>query len=120
MCRPPRTAAPVQIACPAIPPRVTPYGSDDAARPIVAICDRSPHSATNVMKNVWRKIGESNPPNVSVFFHPRSAPLSFPVVSSPSSSSTSRSSSACPPPSHAMVESYSDLAPKKRNNATAT
>ena len=36
--RPPSTAAPVQSACPKMPPRVTPTTSMLAASPIVAIC----------------------------------------------------------------------------------
>ena len=37
-CRPPSTAAPVQIPCPRIPPNVTPTTPVEAASPIVAIC----------------------------------------------------------------------------------
>ena len=39
-CRPPITAAPVQIACPRMPPRQTPITSVEAASPIVAICSK--------------------------------------------------------------------------------
>lgn len=41
---PPTTASPVQSACPIVPPIVTPNGSFDDAKAIVAICERSPHS----------------------------------------------------------------------------
>lgn len=37
--RPPKTAAPVQIACPSRPPSVTPTTSVAAAKPIVMICN---------------------------------------------------------------------------------
>lgn len=40
--RPPNTAKPVQNAWPIKPPAITPKGFLDAARAIVAICDRSP------------------------------------------------------------------------------
>ena len=46
--RPPTTASPVHAAWARIPPSVTPNTSDAAAKPMVAICERSPHSAQNV------------------------------------------------------------------------
>lgn len=49
--RPPTTAMPVQSECPMMPPSVTPKGSFVVASAIVAICDRSPHSARKVMVN---------------------------------------------------------------------
>lgn len=45
---PPNTAIAVQQACPRIPPSITPHIFFDAPRAIVAIWDRSPHSAAKV------------------------------------------------------------------------
>eukprot|EP00964_Phaeocystis_antarctica_P142262 scaffold107507_cov69-Phaeocystis_antarctica.AAC.5 len=45
---PPTTAMHVQMAWPTIAPRVTPKGSLAAASAMVAICERSPHSARKV------------------------------------------------------------------------
>lgn len=49
--RPPITANPVQKACPKTPPTITPYTLSRAAKMIVVNCDRSPHSAKNVIEN---------------------------------------------------------------------
>lgn len=51
--RPPITAKPVQSECPRIPPTTTPYTLSLAAKMIVANCERSPHSAKNVIENAW-------------------------------------------------------------------
>lgn len=51
--RPPITANPVQSECPKIPPTITPYTLSRAAKMMVVNCDRSPHSAKNVIENAW-------------------------------------------------------------------
>lgn len=48
---PPMTAMPVHKECPITPPAVTPKGSFVVANAIVAICERSPHSAKKVIVN---------------------------------------------------------------------
>lgn len=53
--RPPITAKPVQSECPKIPPTMTPYTLSRAAKMMVANCDRSPHSAKNVIENAWMR-----------------------------------------------------------------
>lgn len=50
-CRPPTTAAPVQIACPRMPPSVTPITSVEAASPIVAICHHNNSSSITWTSN---------------------------------------------------------------------
>ena len=57
---PPSTATPVQSACPMMPPVVTPNASFCAASAIVAIWERSPHSARNVMVKHWMNTLEKN------------------------------------------------------------
>lgn len=52
------TAAAVQIKWPSKAPNVTMYGLKEAAKAIVAICDRSPHSARKVIMNACDKIYE--------------------------------------------------------------
>jgi len=47
---------PVHIEWPSTPPDVTPYGSLCAANAMVAICDRSPHSARKVSTNACQRI----------------------------------------------------------------
>eukprot|EP01139_Manchomonas_bermudensis_P020486 Amastigsp_a678886_127.p4 type:complete len:145 gc:universal Amastigsp_a678886_127:49-483(+) len=54
---PPRTASPVQTAWPAMPPTTTPMPSIDDADTDVVICDRSPHSAVNVIIKHCAKTG---------------------------------------------------------------
>lgn len=54
--RPPMTASPVQRAWPRTPPTMTPYALSRAASTIVDNCDRSPHSATNVIVKAWIRI----------------------------------------------------------------
>lgn len=54
--RPPSTPIPVHIACPMTPPVITPMRFSRADRMIVVICDRSPHSATNVIVKACMKI----------------------------------------------------------------
>lgn len=53
---PPTTPKPVQIAWPIIPPVITPIRFSRAARMIVVIWERSPHSATNVIVKACMKI----------------------------------------------------------------
>ena len=48
---PPMTASPVQQAWPRTPPTQIPTGFSREPRITVAICDRSPHSATSVRIN---------------------------------------------------------------------
>ena len=90
---------------------VTPTGSLLAARPIVAICERSPHSARNVMTNVSTSTGESKAPFFFFF-------VDFFFLSA-SASSASVSASSSPPPSHAKIDSYSERRPKKKKRPTA-
>jgi hypothetical protein len=61
MPRPPATAAPVQTAWPRQPPSVTPTTLLLAARPMVAIWLRSPHSAKKVSVNTSTSTGDSSP-----------------------------------------------------------
>ena len=61
MPRPPATAAPVQTAWPRQPPSVTPTTLLLAARPMVAIWLRSPHSARKVSVNTSTSTGDSSP-----------------------------------------------------------
>jgi hypothetical protein len=53
--RPPITAAAVHAAWPMIDPTVTPTTSEEAARPMVAIWLRSPHSARKVSTKAFMK-----------------------------------------------------------------
>ena len=53
------TAIAAQIACPNIAPAVTPMGLFPAARAMVAICVRSPHSAINVNTKDFSKIDQT-------------------------------------------------------------
>ena len=50
---------------PAYPPIITPNGSFEEPSAIVAICDRSPHSAKNVMVNALTKTGERSFSNIA-------------------------------------------------------
>ena len=52
--RPPITAIAVQQAWPSVAPMETAIGSSFAPSAIVAICDRSPHSARKVSVNAFR------------------------------------------------------------------
>lgn len=56
MIRPPSTPKPVQMAWPITPPIITPMRFSRAARIIVVICERSPHSATKVIVKACMKI----------------------------------------------------------------
>lgn len=56
MILPPTTPSPVQIAWPMIPPVITPIRFSLAARIIVVIWERSPHSATKVIVKACMKI----------------------------------------------------------------
>lgn len=54
--RPPITAKPVHMECPKTPPTITPNTSSRAAKMIVVNCDRSPHSAKNVIVKACTKM----------------------------------------------------------------
>jgi hypothetical protein len=75
MIRPPITPRPVHIACPIIPPDITPHKFSLAASTIVVICERSPHSATNVIVKACIKIRNSsiNALTLAFLFPPVSA-----------------------------------------------
>lgn len=75
MIRPPITPKPVQMACPIIPPDITPHKFSLADSTIVVICERSPHSATNVIVKACIKIRNSimNALTLAFLFPPASA-----------------------------------------------
>jgi len=109
---------------------------------MVAICDRSPHSARKVMRNAWRKIGEKKTERMSLILFPELCFFAFVLVlvagpvfpplpppplvldddddvcsfSSFSTSSNSDSAFA----SYPTVWSYTDRKPNKKNNPVAT
>mmetsp|Transcript_3508 Transcript_3508/g.11712 ORF Transcript_3508/g.11712 Transcript_3508/m.11712 type:complete len:204 (+) Transcript_3508:650-1261(+) len=103
--RPPMTARPVHRAWPRVPPRVTPKGSFAAESAMVAIWERSPHSARKVSvkdctkacgSHAFLRAGSLARPAVSRSLPGPSGPSSSFL---PSSASTSSSSSLAPPPS---------------------
>mmetsp|Transcript_26409 Transcript_26409/g.45171 ORF Transcript_26409/g.45171 Transcript_26409/m.45171 type:complete len:299 (-) Transcript_26409:73-969(-) len=119
---PPMTAAPVQQACPMVAPRVTPKGSRAAPRAIVAIWERSPHSARKVRVKACSMILLIE----SVSFFACSSPVSEAASSSAGVSSSffinspSTSSSSSEAPACSMLKpSRSILTPKKRKRAPA-
>eukprot|EP00962_Isochrysis_galbana_P007527 scaffold2036_cov115-Isochrysis_galbana.AAC.11 len=109
---------PVQREWPMMAPKVTPNGSSAAASAMVAICDRSPHSARKVSVNACSRTARGD----------RSSKEESPAVESPlapdstscffaSSSSTSSNSSDAPEP--ASLASRSIRTPKTRKSSAA-
>ena len=58
MNRPPSTANPVHKPCPIVPPSTVPTIFSRAAKIIVLICERSPHSARKVKMNACKNTVE--------------------------------------------------------------
>mmetsp|Transcript_23605 Transcript_23605/g.55928 ORF Transcript_23605/g.55928 Transcript_23605/m.55928 type:complete len:236 (+) Transcript_23605:133-840(+) len=112
--RPPRTAIPVQIVWPMHPPSVTPYGFFAALNAIVAICDRSPHSAKNVRVNDCIAICE-NPFRMEVLETTACASSSPSSFFGCSNSSSTSSNSSLTWLLSIPLESSNNLTPKYKN-----
>jgi len=120
------TASPVHAAWARIPPSVTPNTSDAAARPMVAICERSPHSAQKVTTKASANV-DRDAPRAGAFFAlpPRvfaaadelrvvRVDVRRPRVANSASTSVSSLS-----PSLAPMASNTARAPNTKNNAVA-
>ena len=130
---PPITATLVHRLCPMRPPRVTPMGSLAEARAMVAIWDRSPHSAKNVITKACRNTLRDSltchqaasrrrivpTADESRFFRDGETDPPGPDSSSSrlrdSSISTSFSSSLSPAAGSDVYTSYNRRTPKKAN-----